>query len=395
MSVDLNKEIQLIPKYRVLSRVSILAETLDYNHKMMNIPAMWRKTKGAGVKVVVLDSGVPAHLDLRIQGGKSFVPNYYTDLNGHAIHVAGILAATANNGMGCAGIAPDCEDYYGAVLGKDGSGSIQGIIDGIRWAVDEVGAHVINMSLGIPGGNPIISELKAVCDYAKKQGVLVVCAAGNENWKVGQPASYDSTVAVAAVNHLKERARFSNFGPRVTVSAGGVDVYSTYLNNAYAKLSGTSMASPALAGVAALIIADALNEGKELTPDEVVEKIKKISYDVGDDGFDELYGHGVPVFIGDDDPDPEPNPEPEPQPEPEPEPEPKPDPKDPSASPCNLGLPAARRFLKATNEALSEDDVSAEQDEVQKLARALGVGLESVRDMLDRLESKGGIPPED
>ncbi len=287
-------------------------------------------------------------------------------------HVGGIIAGIAGNSMGVAGIAPESEDFYGAVLGANGGGSIQGIIDGIRWAVDEVGANVINMSLGIPDGSPTIKELEKACNYARNKGVAVICAAGNEASGVGQPARYDSCIAVAAVNNKKEQAWFSNTGPEVDFATGGVDVYSTYLNNGYAKLSGTSMASPSLAGIAVLIMADELKDNdKLLTPDELVVKMKKIAYDVGEEGFDEIYGHGIPIFRSSGEPE-----EPE-----EPEQPDEPD-NDDSDSPCRLGLPMARAFVDGTVSELSknnglEDSMAKGFKELQKFLRRVEANQKS------------------
>jgi minor extracellular protease Epr len=350
----MSDRIPMIPPFRVVSRVQILAEMMDYNHQMMNVPAMWRDTMGAlkdgtGVPVVILDTGIPNHVDLKPAGGKSFIPGYERDLNGHGTHVAGIVAAIANNSMGVAGIAPDCDDWYGAVLDEQGSGEISQIVAGIRWAVDEVGAKVISMSLGIPDGYPIFPELEKAVNYANSQGVAVICAAGNEASGVGQPACYDSTIAVAAVNSRKEKAWFSNKGSEIDFAAGGVDIYSTYLNNGYVKLSGTSMSAPALTGVATLILADEKNDhGKWLTPDELMEKMKRISYDVGGDGFDELYGNGIPMFrsgIGEPD-EPEANPEP-----PIEQPQPNPPNAKKSAFPCGLTWKVLKAFSEGADRA--------------------------------------------
>jgi len=261
-----NDRYKMIPDYKVTARVQILAERLDFNHSLMNIPEMWKTTRGAGIKIAVLDTGLPNHVDIQPCGGASFVPGYKQDRNGHSTHCAGIIAAIAGNGMGCAGIAPDVEDYYGAVLDGDGSGTIEAIVKGIYWAVDEIKADIISMSLGISDGAPHIKELEDACKYAVSKGTAVFAAAGNEAGRVGQPAKYDCVIAVAAVNDRKEHARFSNVGPEVDFAAGGVDVYSTYLNNGYAKLSGTSMACPALAAVGALILADHKACGEILTP---------------------------------------------------------------------------------------------------------------------------------
>jgi subtilisin len=347
----------MLPPFRVRLLVNILSETKDYNHSLMNIPVMWKETMGEGVKVAILDTGLPSHPDLAPTGSKSFIPGYLADKNGHGTHVAGILAAIANNGMGVAGIAPKCQFWSGAVLGGDGSGTIQGIIDGIRWAVDEVGAKVINMSLGISAGAPRLAELENACNYAASNGVVVVCAAGNENAGVGQPACYDSVIAVAAVDANQKRASFSDFGPEVDFAAGGVDVFSTWLNNGYAKLSGTSMASPALAGVVTLILADEFKDNQKwLNKDEAYAKLKKIAYNVDGTTFDDYDGWGIPVF-GNEGQIPQPNPEPQPEPQPEP-------PQDSQPCDCSLGFPMAKQFLdsavvelnkgKTTEEAVAE-----------------------------------------
>ncbi len=291
-----NDQLIWLPPHRVITQVSILAEKLDYAHEMMNIPHMWKETKGEGVKVCVIDTGTPNHVDIGVSGSDSTIAGYSEDKNGHATHCGGIIAAIANNGLGVAGISPEVGDYYIAALNEQGSGSITQITTAIMKAVDEMGVDVISMSLGIADGYPNFRNMEAACDYAVSQGVTVIAAAGNENSGVGQPACYDSVIAVAAVDSAKQRAWFSNQGPEVDFAAPGVDVYSTYLKNRYAKLSGTSMACPMLAGIAALIIADAKNDGEILTPADVRSKIRKIAYDLGEAGMDESFGHGLPIF---------------------------------------------------------------------------------------------------
>lgn len=348
----MSNRIPMIPPYRVLSRVSILSEVQDYNIQMMNVPAMWRHTMGEGVKVVILDTGMPQHVDLAPVGGKSFVPGYSFDMNGHGTHTAGILAAISNNGMGISGVAPNIDDYYGTVLDANGSGDISEIIAGIMWAVDEIGAQIISMSLGIPAGVPLVKELEAACNYARSKGVTVFAAAGNEGGRIGQPACFDSVVAVAAVDKNRNHIWFSNTGQQVDFACGGVDVYSTYLNNGYAKLSGTSMACPAMAGVGALIQADELKDhGKFLTPDELIDKMKKISYDVGRAGFDELYGNGIPIFNNIGEPD-EPTATPTPAPQPEPTPQPPVTKK--ASFPCGMTWSLMGSFADAAGKAAKE-----------------------------------------
>lgn len=318
--MTLDQNIPMIPPTRAKVTVSILAETEDYNHRIMNIPSMWKRTMGKGVKLVVLDTGLPKHSDLRPCGGKSFIEGYLEDKNGHSMHCAGIIAAIANNGMGVKGIAPDVEDYYGAVLDADGSGTVDNIIKGIYWAVDEIGADIISMSLGITAGIPHIRALEQACQYAVDHGTAVFAAAGNEYGAVGQPACYDCVFAVAAVNSALQIADFSNKGKEVDYACGGVNVFSTFLNNTYAKLSGTSMATPACAAAAALILADARQgpNPRKLSPAELGAKLRKICFDLGPAGWDQATGNGLPLFTnyGSESDTPDPLPEPEPEPEP-------------------------------------------------------------------------------
>lgn len=285
-----------LPPYEVSACVSILSQKKSYSHEMKNIPAMWERTRGKGIKVVVLDTGVAEHPDLKLAGFEDFTNSGPVDRQGHGTHVCGIVGGLGHNDMGILGIAPECSLYSGKVLDDRGSGSLDWVVRGIRWAVDVVGADVINLSLGLPAGFPDIPQMKAACDYAYSKGVVVIAASGNEAGAVGQPASYSSVISVVAVDSRKSHARFSNKGPENEFAAGGVDVYSTFLRRSYAKLSGTSMAAPAISGVVALILADARNDGKTMTPDDVRKSLQKIAYDVGEEGFDELYGHGIPIF---------------------------------------------------------------------------------------------------
>ena len=235
-----DKLLPMIPKFKVETFVSILAEVTDYNHRLMNIPHMWKTTRGAGVKIAVLDTGTPNHPDIKVSGSASMVPGYHIDTQGHGTHVCGITSAIAGNGMGVAGIAPEAELYTCAVLNGNGSGTASQIAKGIRWAVDEAKADIINMSLGM-AASPLSPVIVTAAEYAARKGVIMIAAAGNDAGRVSQPACLDQVIAVAAVDENKNRAGFSNFGKQVEFASGGVQVYSTFLNNGYAKLSGTCL----------------------------------------------------------------------------------------------------------------------------------------------------------
>ena len=277
------------PEYTAVA----LGEVHDYNIDLANVPEMWKHTRGAGVKVVVLDTGMPQHRDISVSGAKSFISGYLDDLQGHATACGSLIAGVAANGTGIKGVAPDADDYYGAVLGASGAGSYRSISEGIYWAVDEIGADIINMSLGSSFCDP---RVKKACEYAYSKGTVLVAAAGNDAGAVNYPAALDTVIAVAAVDRKLKKAEFSSYGPEVEFAAGGVNVMVAYTNNTYACMSGTSFAAPVITGICALIVSKSRSEGKNLTPEGVREELKKISYDIGPEGRDEYTGWGIPVF---------------------------------------------------------------------------------------------------
>ncbi|KPB03395.1 S8 family peptidase [Bacillus sp. CHD6a] len=246
---------------------------------------------GSGVKVAVLDTGIDAsHEDLRVTGGASFVsgePDALTDGNGHGTHVAGTIAAL-NNNVGVLGVSYDVNLYAVKVLGADGSGTLAGIAQGIEWAIDN-DMDVINMSLGGSTGS---TTLKQASDNAYNSGIVVVAAAGNSGSflglvnTIGYPAKYDSVIAVGAVDSNNNRASFSSVGNQLEVMAPGVSINSTLPGNKYGELNGTSMASPHVAGAAALLLA----QNPNLTNVEVRERLRDTATNLGS-SFN--YGYGV------------------------------------------------------------------------------------------------------
>ncbi|GAC1302546.1 MAG: hypothetical protein NVSMB19_11900 [Vulcanimicrobiaceae bacterium] len=208
--------------------------------------------------IAIVDSGIDlGHPDLaaKILPGATFVPGTLTpqDDNGHGTHCAGIAAAITNNGVGIAGTNPGAQLLPVKVLDAAGSGAFSNVASGITWAADH-GAKIISMSLGCIAGcvDPATSSAIA---YAKNtKGVLVVVASGNDGAAVGFPANDPNSMAIGASDSTDGIAYFSNYGPEVSVAAPGVDIYSTYLPNTYASLSGTSMATPMVAGLAGLLV---------------------------------------------------------------------------------------------------------------------------------------------
>jgi subtilisin len=255
----------------------------NWGADLVKAPEAWAKGyTGKGVVVAVVDSGVDRnHDDLKNNiwtNSKEIAGNgidddangYVDDFNGwnfdgndnntldvagHGTHVSGTIAGE-NNNFGVTGIAYDAKIMPVKVLNDSGSGSYDAIAQGIRYATDN-GANVINLSLG---GDYPNSALESALKYASSKGAIVVMAAGNESGlQPGYPARYanETGIAVGAVDKENNLASFSNlagFNPLTYVTAPGVDVYSTLPGNKYANYSGTSMATPHVAGVVALML---------------------------------------------------------------------------------------------------------------------------------------------
>jgi len=256
---------------------------------------VWSSNTGLGVKVAIIDTGIDYNhddLDGNYAGGYDYVNDDDNPMDdaGHGTHCAGIVAAE-KNGEGVVGVAPNANLYAVKVLDETGSGFISDVVAGIEWAVEH-NMDVISMSLGGPSSD----TLKAACGNAYDEGLVLVASAGNSGTPrgrttttVGYPAAYASVIAVSATDSSDVIAYFSSRGPEVEIAAPGVNIYSTYLNNAYTAMSGTSMACPHVAGTAALVIASE----PSLTNIEVRERLQNTAEDKGPDGWDSGYGWGI------------------------------------------------------------------------------------------------------
>jgi thermitase len=263
----------------------------------IDAPEAWDlHTGSASVIIAVIDTGVDLdHPDLqaKIVPGYDYVNSdpFPDDDHGHGTHVAGIAAAIGNNGVGIAGVSWGARIMPIKVLNASGGGTLFNVSQGIYYAVAN-GAKVINLSLGQPGTSYPCTGFEAIRDamqYALDNGRLVVVAAGNESASaVSCPAAYSQAMAVGSTDYSDLRSWFSNYGSDLDIAAPGSFIYSTYRNGGYTTLSGTSMATPHVAGLAALLWS--------LSPSLAASQMRSIIQDTADDlgtaGWDQEYGYG-------------------------------------------------------------------------------------------------------
>jgi minor extracellular protease Epr len=276
--------------------VSTLAQTTAWGVTRVGAPAAWSSgNTGAGVKVAVIDTGVDLdHPDLAanvIAGVNVLDPTKSPDDdNGHGSHVAGIVGAV-NNTIGVVGVAPGCKLIPVKVLNAAGLGSTSDIIDGIEQAVS-LGAQVLNLSLG--SRSPNAAEEAAV-DAAVNANRLVVAAAGNDGDGIANdedppsyPGAYGNAMGVGSTNQNDSLSSFSTTGAFVDISGPGGSIYSTYKAGKYKTLSGTSMATPHVAGAAALAWASGTT-----TVAQVRALLEGTAEDLGPSGRDNGFGEGL------------------------------------------------------------------------------------------------------
>lgn len=267
----------------------------QYGPQKIQADLAWDITTGSpNVIVAVVDSGADfSHPDLqgKLIAGWDFINNDAdpTDDQGHGTHVAGIVGAATNNGEGVAGIGYDTKLLVVKVLDASNSGTYSGIAQGIVYAVDH-GAAIINLSLG---GTSFSQTLLDAVEYAWSHGVLLVAAAGNyASSNPFYPASFEHVMGVAATDANDSRWSSSNYGSYISVSAPGVNVYSTNWNKTsgtgYGYRTGTSMATPHVSGVAALLLAQDPSRSNV----QLRSIIESTADDLGAAGWDAYYGYG-------------------------------------------------------------------------------------------------------
>lgn len=232
--------------------------------------------RGSGIIVAVLDTGIDSsHEDLQgkvIDSVNFSESGTVSDIHGHGTHIAGIIAAASNNGIGIAGVAPDCTLLNIKVADDQGFVTMQSLVGGINWAVEN-GANVINISLALTQSSP---ELDEAVKYAWEQGVLVIAAAGNtEQGTIIYPAYYDNVLAVTALDESGSLAPVSNFAGWVDAALPGMHIFSCLPDDDYGYKSGTSFATAYVSGIAALLFNNVTDtDGNGYLNDNVIEEIE-------------------------------------------------------------------------------------------------------------------------
>ncbi len=269
----------------------------QWGNQMIRVDAAWDKAnlvKRTTVTVAVLDTGVKVnHEDLK----RVMVPGIdladdkksTDDVVGHGTHVAGIIAGQIDDGIGISGVADHCKIMPVKVLNDEGNGDDANIVEGIKYATDH-GAQVINMSLGGPGSSDALQD---AINYATSHGVDVVVAAGNEDGPIDTPGNCKGVITVGAIDRNLKKADYSNYGDKLDIVAPGSDVLSTYVDgkgpSGYTYFSGTSMATPFVSGVVALI----KSVNPALSPEAVTNILHRSATHLGTPGFNKYYGYGL------------------------------------------------------------------------------------------------------
>jgi len=286
---------------------------LQWGPQIVRAPAAWDLHTGSpSVVVAVLDTGIDLqHADLSgqlwtnadeipgngldddangyvddvygwnvLDGGSNTVDDDY----GHGTHVSGIIAARGNNGLGIAGMAWNSRLMIVKVLDENGDGYYSGLAEGLAYAADN-GAQIANLSLGGSASSQILQD---AIDYAHARGTLIVASAGNSSTDIQYPAASDHTLAVAASTESDVRARYSCYGPEMDLTAPGSLIYSTCMGGGYCFKSGTSMAAPHVAGLAAVLLA----QRPGLTPEQITQRLIETAHDLNEPGWDPYTGWG-------------------------------------------------------------------------------------------------------
>ena len=275
--------------------IQTLSDIIDWGIVDFEIPKLWKKNKGENVSVMVCDTGIIEHIDLKenidFEKAISLVENEdYTDHQGHGTCVAGVIAAK-ESGFGVVGVAPNAKIIPVKSLSNQGFTNNQVLEKTLEYAI-KIKPDIINMSLG---GQSQQSEIfHNLLKELYKLNIPVVCAMGNygENYSCF-PADYEETIGVTSYRKDRNISNFSSRSNDADFALPGEDILTTNLNNQYSIVNGTSFSAPFLSGLLAIILSEAKRKNITYTISQLKELLIKSCEDYGPIGKDRLFGYGI------------------------------------------------------------------------------------------------------
>lgn len=282
-------DLQLDYKVRSITSLKSVDEQPNWGYRYFDIRKYWNLTKGAGVKIAILDTGLPSHPDLKINTKltRNFV-DYEDefDHSGHSTSVFGIINSQ-NNHFGTLGIAPDAEIFSVKILDQNGSGNLESLKKALEYCLD-VEPNIINISSGTE--HFLGDDINRLLYRLQQKKIYIVCGAGNEpDKRMLYPAKSLHTISIGSIEQHLVLSNFSSYGDNIDFVMPGEDIYTTILNNEFGIVSGTSFATPFFSGILALY----LSYIPKYDFYKVLETLKKCSVDLGETGYDKFYGLGT------------------------------------------------------------------------------------------------------
>lgn len=291
---ETNDKVDLIEGEETIALFRIPSDELyseQWQIQMVNADYSWElETYGNQINVAVIDSGCYPHDDLKnnLVNGWNYLENTSdtSDNNGHGTHVSGIIAAEMND-FGIVGVAPKAKIVPLKCFDPTVDTYATTLVSAIYDAVDKYDCQIINMSWGLKSDNEFLSE---AIDYAYEKGAILVAAVGNKGTNtMYYPAAYENVIGVGSVGIEKNKSIFSQYNKSVFIVAPGEKVKSTYKDNSYTFMQGTSQAAPYVSGMAAL----ALSVQENISNKEFVQMLIETTNDLGYVGYDTEYGYGL------------------------------------------------------------------------------------------------------
>lgn len=297
-----HREVTKLPPFKATPLMLAEGTMVDWGITTMGVDQLWKVTKGEGVRILIIDTGMPEHQDVTC----NLIPELCFDAtgegkedrNGHSTFVSSILCGCAE-GNGVSGYAPKAKFFTARALDGKGMGDINWTTKCLQYAVDNSDKFdLINMSLGAPVA---VAKQHLLIKELTKRGKIIFCAAGNfqkgrTNDTIAWPAAYPEVIAVAAYDENGYLAPFSSWGKEVDFAFPGVNNIGCWINGGYVEMSGTSFACPAACGLGALVLARyrARGEGVKLSSmQQMKEYFCRFTKDMGAIGPDNKWGNGI------------------------------------------------------------------------------------------------------